>query len=188
MGMKYQISLVVALGLAGASAQGQTLDQSSPNTNATFNMAASSLNWQQEVAVGRSGPLVRVDLYVVQPGSCTFYLISGAPWQGGTAAYTTTFSSAATGWVSLNTTASGLAFNPGDHFVLGFIGTDNAVWLGGSGQTPPSGGYAPGQLLLNGAVHADGTWDVAFKTYVPAPGVVALGAAGMLGGLARRRR
>lgn len=184
------ICLVSALGLAGASADAQVLDQYSPYTNTGFNMSASSLNWQQEVVVGLAGPLVRVDLYVNNPGSCKFYITKGSPWQGGAANYSATFSSTVLGWVPFDVSASGLSFNPGDHFVLGFQCTDQGLGLTGSGQTPPNGGYAPGQLFLNQSSFVDGTYDIAFKTYVavPAPGAFALLGVGLLPGLTRRRR
>lgn len=186
--MRCALGIVLTLGLACA-ADAQTLDQYSPYTNTSFNMSASVLDWQQEVVVGLAGPLVRVELYVNGPGSCTFYINKGSPWQGDVADFTTTFSSAGTGWVPLDTSAAGLSFNPGDHFVLGFIGTDSGLGLTGSGETAPNGGYVPGRLYLNGANYANGSYDIAFKTYVvvPAPGAVAIVGLGLVPGLTRRR-
>lgn len=174
------------LGLVVASAGAATLDQYSPYTNTSFNMLTPDLNWQQEVVVGLSGPLVQVDLYATAAGSCTFYITAGAPWQGGPANYTTTFTAPVTGWVSVDTTPAKLSFQPGDHFVLGFIGQNTLLNLGGSYQ-PPGGGYPPGNLFLNGINYADGGFDVAFKTYVPEPASLALCALGVLAALARRR-
>ncbi len=162
---------LLALGLAWMMvclAGANTLDQYSPYTNTSFNMFTSSLHWQQEVVAGLPGPLVEVDLYVIAPGSCNFYITSGAPWQGGTPQWTTTFTSTTTGWVAVDTSAANLTFNPGDHFVLGFDGTDQALNLGGSYQ-PPDGAYPPGQLWLNQSLYVSGNFDVAFKTYVPEP-------------------
>ena len=179
------VGLLVA-SLAG-SAGAATLDQYSPSTNTSFNMVNSFLDWQQEVVVGLSGPLVQVDLYAIAAGSCTFYINPGSPWQGDPPSFTTTFTAPAPGWWSVDTSAAGLAFQPGDHFVLGFIGMDAGLNLGGSWELP-SGGYPAGNLFLNGGNYADGGFDVAFKTYVPEPAGFTIGAFGALCALALRRR
>ncbi len=174
---------LVLIGLVACAASANTLDQFSPFTNTSFNMLTPSLHWQQEVVVGLPGPLVEVDLYVVAPGSCNFYITAGPPWQGGTPNWSTTFSAATTGWVAVDTTAAGLSFTPGQHFVLGFDGGGNSLNLGGS-YAPPNGGYPAGLLFLNAANYADGGFDIGFKTYVPEPAGLALFAAVLL--LARR--
>ncbi len=175
------LSLVgVLTGMAGA----QTLDQQSPFQAATFNMDAQSLSWQQEVVVGLAGPLVQVDVYVAQRGSCTFYINDGPPWQSDPPNWTTTFTANTLGWQSIDTSAAGVSFNPGDHFVLGFIGGGTGLWLGGS-YSPPLGGYPAGQLWLNNAFYSDGGWDVGFKTYVPEPAALVVTA---LAALVLRRR
>lgn len=181
-------SVLVALvsGAAVASAGGAVLDQVSPYTNTSFNMLTSDMNWQQEVVVGLSGPLVQVDVYVTQAGSCTFYINTGAPWQGDPPDYSTTFVASGTGWQSIGVASAGLSFLPGDRFVLGFIGQNTLLNLGGS-WLPPGGEYVPGNLYLNGASFATGAYDVAFRTYVPGPGTLALCAVGILAGLRRRR-
>jgi len=180
---------IVRAFLAGAvacSAGAYTLDQVSPYTNTSYNMFSPGLHWQQEVVAGLAGPLVQVDLYVTQAGSCTFFINDGAPWQGDPPNWTTTFTATTTGWVSVNTAAAGVFFNPGDHFVLGFdtlgVGVLN---LGGSWQ-PPAGGYPPGQLYINGGIQGDGAYDIAFRTYVPEPAGLACGGLSAL--FLRRRR
>jgi hypothetical protein len=174
--------LVLLAEPAGAA----TLDQFSPYTNTSFNMINSFLDWQQEVVVGLSGPLVQVDLYAVAAGSCTFYITPGAPWQSGPPSFTTTFTAPSPGWWSVDTSSAGLAFQPGDHLVLGFIGLDAGLNLGGSWE-PPNGGYPPGNLFLSGANYADGAFDVAFKTYVPEPAAFTICTFGALCALPRRR-
>lgn len=156
-----------------ATAGAQTLDQVSPYVNASFNMSATSLHWQQEVVAGLAGQLVQVNLYVVAPGTCTFFIDDGAPWQPGPPLWSTTFSAATTGWHTVDTSAAGLALTPGQHFVLGFDGGGTGLNLGGS-FSPPLGGYAAGELYLNSSPHAGGGWDVAFMTYVPEPATLIL--------------
>ncbi len=186
--MKRLLGLVLLSGSLAAPAGAQVLDQYSPWTNTSFNMLTPDLNWQQEVVVGLGGALTRVDLFATAGGSCTFYITAGAPWQGGTPNYSTTVNLAGMTWNPINVSAAGLSFQPGDHLVLGFIGQNTGLNLGGSWRVP-GGEYGPGRLFLNGANYADGNFDVAFKTYVviPGPGSLALCAAGVLTALPRRR-
>jgi hypothetical protein len=167
------------MGLLASCASAQVLDQVSPFNNASFNMDAPSLHWQQEAVAGLAGQLVQVDLYVTAPGSCTFFINDGPPWQVDPPNWTTTFSAATTGWHSIDTSAAGLALSPGQHFVLGFDGGGTGMWLGGS-YAPPGGGYPAGECYLNGNIHGGGGWDIAFRTYVPEPAALALLALGLI--------
>jgi len=172
--------------IALAPANAQTLDQESPNMNASFNADASSLTWQQEVTVGLAGPLVQIELYVTTPGSCDVFINAGAPWQYDANDFETTLVADSVGWKTIDTSPAGLSFNPDDHFVIGIHGLDTGMWLGGS-YLPPEGGYDRGRLWLNEAIHDDTDWDIAFRTYVPEPGTLALLSLGALAMVSRRR-
>lgn len=177
--------VVLTLVVGTVSADTLDLDQVSPfffdETEASFNMDAAGMVWQQEVVAGLAGNLAQVDFYVFAPGSCTLALAAGEPWQA-TYVWSTTFAPTATGWVSLDTSAAGLSFSPGDHYVLDFINTSGGLCLGGSYQ-PGGGNYPAGRLFYNGYDYGD--WDVAFRTYVPEPSGVALA---MLGAVLMLRR
>jgi hypothetical protein len=172
--------------IALVPANAQTLDQESPYVNASFNADYSGFVWQQEVTVGMPGPLVQIELYVTTPGSCEVFINAGAPWQYDDHDFVTTLVADSTGWKTIDTSSANLSFNPDDHFVIGFHGLDTGMWLGGSYQ-PPEGGYERGRLWINEAIHDETDWDIAFRTYVPEPGTLALLSLGALAMVSRRR-
>ena len=176
---------VFLMAFAPASAD-VVLDQESPNAGASFNADASSLTWQQEVAVGLAGPLVQIELYANGTGSCEVFINAGPPWQYDAHDFVTTLVADSVGWKTIDTSGAGLSFNPDDHFVIGIQGLDTGLWLGGS-YSPPEGGYPQGQLWINESIHGDTDWDIAFRTYVPEPGTLALLSLGALAMVSRRR-
>jgi len=69
-----------------------------------------------------NGLLTRFQVYIgstTNPG--TWYINQGAPWQSDTRQYSYS-GSLNNGWFSLNTAASNIWLNAGDHFVIGAQG------------------------------------------------------------------
>jgi hypothetical protein len=177
---------LAAAGMLGTPASAQMLDQVQDMLNASYNMDAQSLEWQQEIITGIAGQLVQVDVYANGVGSATFYLNDGAPWQGDANDFEKLFSSTGAGWYSLDVSSANLVFDVGDSFVMGWVGGGTGLWMGG-GYIDNGVGPYKGELWLNGSPHSNGGWDLAFRTWViPGPGAVAL--LGLAGLAAPRRR
>ena len=179
---------VAAIGtLAGTAGAGLILDQAQEMTSAAFNMDATFLEWQQEITVGVTGQLAQIDVHVNTPGSATFYLNSGAPWQTDTNEFEMLFVGKTTGWHSIDVSSAGLTFDVGDNFVIGWIGGGDGLWMSG-GFIDGGDPYPAGDLYLNGAPHTPGNnWDLAFRTHViPMPGAIML--LGLAGAVAPSRR
>lgn len=177
---------LAAAGVLATAAPAQMLDQIQEMTNASYNMDAQSLEWQQEIITGIAGQLVQVDVYANGAGSATFYLNDGAPWQGDTNDFEMLFTSTGSGWYSIDVTSAGLSFDVGDPFVMGWVGGGTGLWMGG-GYIDNGVGPYHGELFLNGNPNGGGGWDLAFRTWVvPGPGAVAL--LGLAGLVAPRRR
>lgn len=180
------ISCAFAVGFASATHADLILDQTQEGTNASFNADASSLEWQQSIAVGVAGLLAQIDIYVAQVGSSTFYVNAGSPWQNDAHDFVLNFSTNTTGWHSIDVSSAGLILNVGDVFVFGWDNTDGGLWVGGQfidGGDP----YPAGELWLNQSEFIPG-WELAFRTWaVPAPGGLALLLCAGLAGSRRRR-
>ena len=173
------VGLVVGSLCAGSATAAMVLDQESPYQNATFNVGVASLLWQQEVVVGITGTLARVELYTAHAGTTPFSINAGAPWQIDAGDFAAGFTGAAPGWTGVDTSAASLFFNAGDHFVIAVGGTSSELWLAGRYDLP-AGGYPAGACWLNGEPHNDGGWDIGFRTYVE-PAAVPVPAAFLMG-------
>lgn len=180
------ISCAFAVGLTSAAHADLILDQTQEGTNASFNADASSLEWQQSIAVGVAGVLAQIDIYVALVGSSTFYVNAGSPWQNDAHDFILNFSTKTTGWHSIDVSSAALNFSVGDVFVFGWDNTDGGLWVGGQ-FTDGGDPYPAGELWLNQSEFVPG-WELAFRTWVvPAPGgLVLLLCAGLVG--SRRRR
>jgi len=185
--------------IGGIASAAPVLDQESPYVGAGFNAGTSQGSWQQEVTVGMTGQLTRIELYAQGVGTTPLSINAGGPWQSDPSEFSTLFTSAGQGWVAIDTTSAGLFFNAGDTFVIGLGGTDSGLWMGGS-YVSPNGGYEAGRLWYNstGSIAPFGPeWDIAFRTYVdaqsnpavPAPAALVLSSlgTGLIGWLRRRR-
>lgn len=162
-----------------ASAQ-LTLDQSSPTGNATMT-ASAGRDWQQGVTVGLDGILMGIELYAtpyIGSGN-NVYINSGPAWQGDARDFEV-FVNEPSGWVFIDTSAAGLYFNAGDQFVIGLEGCDD----GSSWNATYPGAYDGGALYRNGSVY--GTYDLAFKTYIPEPASLVLLSLGAFAVVRRR--
>jgi hypothetical protein len=179
---------VTILALAAPSFAVLTLDQQSPDHSNYVNTTTAPLVWQQEVTVGLAGPLLQIDLYVIETGSAGLFINAGAPWQSDAHDFTTTFAPTTTGWASIDVSSAGLAFNVNDHFVIGIQNTNGGLGLGGGYE--PGGCYDGGQLWSDygsgPGIVAD--LDFAFRTYVPEPATAALLGLGSLIAIRRKRK
>jgi hypothetical protein len=177
---------LAAVGMPAMSASAQMLDQVQEMTNASYNMDATFLEWQQEIITGIAGQLVQVDVYAAGTGNATFYLNDGGPWQGDANDFEMLFTSTGPGWYSIDVSSAGLSFGAGDPFVMGWVGGGTGLWMGG-GYIDNGVGPYHGELWLNQAPHSNGGWDLAFRTWViPGPGGMAMLA--LAGLIAPRRR
>ncbi|MHC4415333.1 MAG: hypothetical protein ACYS0G_08620 [Planctomycetota bacterium] len=184
-----EAGLLVACALGAGQAQaGLIQDQTQELLNASFNMDADILEWQQEVTVGVAGPLAQIDVNVSQTGSAMFYLNVGSPWQNDANDFQVLFVGNTPGWHTIDVSSANLIFDVGDTFVMGWIGGGTGLWMGG-GFIDNGDPYPAGDLYLNGAPHTPGNnWDLAFRTYVvPAPGPLLLLGLAALAGRRRRR-
>ena len=176
---------LAAAGVLATTAQAQVLDQVQDDIGSSFNVE--SLNWQQEITVGLAGQLTQIDIFVSTPGSATFYLGEGAPWQEEPYGFVLDFATEETGWHSIDVSSAEMEFEVGDGMALGFAGTDGGLWISG-GYIGDGVGPYPGELWVNGMVYPIPGWDFAFRTWVlPGPGALAMiGLAGLM--MPRRRR
>jgi len=176
---------LAAAGVLATAAQAQVLDQVQDDIGSSFNVE--TLNWQQEITVGLAGMLTQIDIYVSTPGSATFYVGEGAPWQEEPYGFVLDFSADETGWYSIDVSSSEMEFEVGDGMALGFEGIGSTLWIGG-GYIGDGVGPYPGELWVNGIVYPIPGWDLAFRTWVlPGPGALAMiGLSGLM--MPRRRR
>jgi hypothetical protein len=164
------------------------LDQESDDLEAMFNVDVGSFKWEQEVTVGLAGPLVQVDLSVRLPGTAVILIYAGSPWRSGMYDFATVLTATDPGWVSIDTSSADLYFDVGDTFVISALGSGGGLWLGGGRVDRPGGSYERGELWFNKEFHSDGSWDIAFRTYVPEPGTVMIFGLGAVVVVSKKRR
>jgi len=163
-------SLAVTLATAGmAFAQSGTLDQESPNSNASFNLDASSLIWQAQVRAGTDGQLEGISMYLTgTPGSSQVEVAIGL---GDAWSSNIVFSQVITlqtngTWQFIDTTSANIQLLAGETFVIQTHGNDTGMGAGGSYIAPPGDPLYAEPLWLNQNNFADGGWRHAFRSYM----------------------
>ena len=162
------LPLVVAAPLA---AQTGTLDQSSPFTNASYNVGTSSLVWQAQVRTGIGGTLEGFTIELLGGAGATVDLgiRVGAGWNTSAAAWTATATCAGTGtWESffMDCSAAAITLAANDVFVIEMTGNSGAN-ARGEYIAPPASPPYPEYLYLNGpGCFADCGWRIGFQTWM----------------------
>ncbi|MFG0329347.1 MAG: hypothetical protein ACF8PN_05545 [Phycisphaerales bacterium] len=157
-----------------ATAQSGTLDQQSPMSNASYNLSASTLVWQQQIRAGIDGQLEGFELTFSGPTGAQIFIEirMGDAWSYLSPVYTTSYTktTSANELVYFDTTGAGIFMNAGDTFSLHTYGNDTGMNLIGNYVDPTVGPPLYDEpLWLNESVFVDG-WRHGFNTYVLAGG------------------
>ncbi len=167
--MKESIFAAVALMALGTAAFGQTgtLDQQSPMTNASYNLDASFLIWQQQVRVGVAGQLEGFQLTIQGNAGAQFNarVRVGDGWNTGAIVFQNLFTKPNNGneLMFIDVTSANIMLNVNDSFVIETQGNDTGAGLVGNAYPP---GYAE-PLYLNGPpCFADCQWRHGFNSYM----------------------
>ncbi len=162
------ILIAAALGTT-AAAQSGDLDQESPNSNAGFNLSASSLTWQAQVRAGMDGQLEGFSMYLTGAAGSSQANVAiglGDAWSTNIVfSETITLTSSGT-FQFVDTTAANIQLVAGETYVIQAQGNDTGMGCGGSYVAPPGDPLYPEPLWLNQNSFADGGWRLAFKTYM----------------------
>jgi hypothetical protein len=165
--MQLFATMVAASLTAVSLGQSGTLDQSSPMTNASYNLSASSLTWQQQVRVGVAGQLEGFQLMITGPQGAQFNarLRIGDGWNTGSIVFQNLYTKPTSGsdLMFIDVTSANVNLNVGDTFVIETQGNDTGAGLTGNAYPP---GYVE-PLFLNGpGCFADCQWRHGFNTYM----------------------
>lgn len=178
------LTLLPLLCAAPLAAQSGTLDQSSPFSNASFNLGTNVLTWQAQVRAGTGGTLEGFTLSLRGSAGATVDLgiRLGDAWSANAMLWSGTATMAGTGtWELhfLDCSAAGIALNAGDTFVIEMTG-NSGVNAQGEYVAPPGTPPYPEPLYLNSSVHSNGGWRIGFQTWMlsgpppPVLGIMAL--------------
>jgi len=166
------ISVVTAMGLSAAAlGQTGTLDQQSPMTNASYNLNASSLTWQQQVRVGVAGQLEGFQLMIQGNAGAQFNarVRVGDGWNTGPIVYNQLHTKPGSGneIMFIDVTSANVMLNVGETFVIETQGNDTGAGLVGNYVAPPGNPLYPECLYLNApGCFADGGWRHGFNSYM----------------------
>ncbi|MCC6359429.1 MAG: hypothetical protein IT450_11860 [Phycisphaerales bacterium] len=176
--MKRTAVCITALAFAAAAhAQIGQLDQVSPLTaaggaNASFNLDADFLQWQQQITCGLSGQLegVRVNMIQGAPGATfNIRIRTGPTWNLNPVLFETLVTKQVDGeeMIFVDMTGSNINLASGDVFVLETQGTGTGVWMYGTYRAPDQGPpFYPDPLFLLASPLGDGGWRHGFETYM----------------------
>jgi hypothetical protein len=120
---------------------------------------------QQAVTAGRTGQLVRVELFTASGrGTGRLYVNKGSPWQTDGNIFAADIRVTRPGWFSVDVSGGKLCFNKGDRFVIGILGTGNDPWYLGTSPV----GDAMDRMWRQTGVNPPATQQegLAFRTYV----------------------
>lgn len=169
--MKHTImAFTAAMGFgAVALAQTGTLDQQSPMSNASFNIGASSLTWQQQVRVGVAGQLEGFQLMIQGNAGAQFNarVRVGDGWNTGPIVFQNLFTKPNNGneIMFIDVTSANIMLNVNDTFVIETQGNDTGAGLVGS-YDPANPGYPEFLFLNQPGCFADCGWRHGFNTYM----------------------
>lgn len=183
--MKHTImAFTAAMGIgAVALAQTGTLDQQSPMTNASFNLSASSLTWQQQVRVGVAGKLEGFQLMIQGNAGAQFNarVRVGDGWNTNTPVFSQLFTKPNNGneIMFIDVSSANIMLNVNDTFVIETQGNDTGAGLVGN-YVPPPGNPLYGEFLFlnQPGCFADCGWRHGFNTYMIVGGGLTLSVGG----------
>jgi hypothetical protein len=162
-------ALVIVMGGSAALAQTGTLDQHSPASNASYNLDASSLIWQQQVKAGQSGQLegIAVSLTGDAGAQAEMRVRLGGGWSTLPLAFSTMMTKTLSGpeVIFVDMTAANIQLNAGELFVMETQGNGTGMSLVGSYVEPPGDPEYPEPLFLNSSIFVPG-WRHGFKSYM----------------------
>jgi len=99
-----------------------TAGQICPDDGTVFNLNSSGTEYQQEAVAIATGHLRRVYLTAGAPGSATFTLNRGTPWQTDANDYQGTFTAVSPGWRYIDVSSANIYLAEGEHVVIGLTG------------------------------------------------------------------
>ena len=164
------VSVLVAAAVGTtALAQTGTLDQESPNANASFNLDASFLIWQAQARAGMDGQLEGIAMPFTGVDGVAQAEISiglGDAWTTNIV-FTELITLQTSGsWQFVDTTSANIQLTAGDTFVIQAVGNDTGTWCGGSYVAPPDPPLYDEPLWLMEQIHSNGGWRLGFRTYM----------------------
>lgn len=164
--------LSLLLAAAPLTAQTGTPDQQSPFGNASFNMDATSLTWQQQIRAGIAGTLegihVKLNSPAGSPGTVNVSIRLGGGWSGGAVLWSGTANTVGLGAmedVFIDVSSAGINLAANDLYVMELQGTGTGVWMQGSYVAPPGTPLYPEPLFLNQNPYPAG-WLLGFETFM----------------------
>jgi MYXO-CTERM domain-containing protein len=167
------LAVLASLLLVPAAARaGGTLDQTSPASNASFNVGMSNLVWQQQIKAGLAGRLAGISVTLAGGtvgGTITVGIRMGAApsTQPVLAQHVATYTGPANQpqQVLVDFSADNVPLSVGTIFVMEISG-GSGLSMTGSYVAPPGMPMYSQPLYINGAVQGDGGWRLGFQTYV----------------------